>query len=117
MLRRRFTCRRPGCGGIRSGRSGRWRWRRCAWSCGVGAACWSGSGEPAAAASDRAGRGDPPRDPPVHPGPRRGLSVRELARELGLRSPASVVYHLANLEERGALVRDGRSWQSCRLTG
>ncbi|WP_063781206.1 LexA family protein [Streptomyces maremycinicus] len=45
------------------------------------------------------------------------LSVRELARELGLRSPASVAYHLANLEERGALVRDGRSWQSCRLTG
>ncbi|WP_328765621.1 helix-turn-helix domain-containing protein [Streptomyces sp. NBC_00267] len=44
------------------------------------------------------------------------LSVRELARELGLRSPASVAYHLANLEERGALTRDGRSWQSCRLT-
>ncbi|WP_331740632.1 hypothetical protein OG613_46790 (plasmid) [Streptomyces sp. NBC_00015] len=43
--------------------------------------------------------------------------MRELARELGLRSPASVAYHLANLEERGALVRDGRSWQSCRLTG
>ncbi|WP_405624903.1 helix-turn-helix domain-containing protein [Streptomyces sp. NBC_00016] len=43
------------------------------------------------------------------------LSVRELARELGLRSPASVVYHLANLEERGTLVRDGRSWQTCRL--
>ncbi|MFD9394878.1 hypothetical protein ACFWBB_30360 [Streptomyces sp. NPDC060000] len=42
------------------------------------------------------------------------LSVRELARELGLRSPAPVAYHL---EERGALVRDGRSWQSCRLTG
>ncbi|WP_327188254.1 hypothetical protein [Streptomyces sp. NBC_01334] len=41
------------------------------------------------------------------------LSVREL----GLRSPASVAYHLANLEDRGALVRDGRSWQSCRLTG
>ncbi|MEU9273061.1 helix-turn-helix domain-containing protein [Streptomyces sp. NPDC048251] len=45
------------------------------------------------------------------------LSVRELARELGLRSPASVAYHLANLEECGALVRDGRGWQSCRLTG
>ncbi|MFJ9026677.1 hypothetical protein ACIRPU_43095 [Streptomyces sp. NPDC102259] len=43
--------------------------------------------------------------------------MRELARELGLRSPASVVYHRANLEERGALVRDGRRWQSCRLTG
>ncbi|MEV5899923.1 hypothetical protein [Streptomyces sp. NPDC052127] len=45
------------------------------------------------------------------------LSVREMARELGLRSPASVPYHLANLEERGALVRDGRNWQTCRLTG
>ncbi|WP_331739816.1 helix-turn-helix domain-containing protein (plasmid) [Streptomyces sp. NBC_00015] len=45
------------------------------------------------------------------------LSVRELAREIGLRSPASVVSHLANLEERGALVRDGRSWQTCHLTG
>ncbi|KQX73163.1 hypothetical protein ASD48_39650 [Streptomyces sp. Root1310] len=45
------------------------------------------------------------------------LSVGQLARELGLRSPASVAYHRANLEERGALVRDGRSWQSCRLTG
>ncbi|WP_405764582.1 hypothetical protein OHU34_03360 [Streptomyces sp. NBC_00080] len=45
------------------------------------------------------------------------LSVRQLAREHGLRSPASVAYHLVNLEERGALVRDGRSWQTCRLTG
>ncbi|MEU9314196.1 helix-turn-helix domain-containing protein [Streptomyces sp. NPDC048256] len=45
------------------------------------------------------------------------LSVRELARELGLRSPASVAHHLANLEERGALARDGRSWQTCRLVG
>ncbi|MGW6928335.1 LexA family protein [Streptomyces sp. NPDC054950] len=44
------------------------------------------------------------------------LSVRELAREIGLCSQASVAYHLANLEERGALVRDGRSWQTCRLT-
>ncbi|MEU9272717.1 hypothetical protein AB0E04_46130 [Streptomyces sp. NPDC048251] len=43
--------------------------------------------------------------------------MRELAREIGLRSPASVVYHLANLEERGALVRDGRSWRTCHLTG
>ncbi|MFH0180663.1 hypothetical protein, partial [Streptomyces cacaoi] len=45
------------------------------------------------------------------------LSVRQMAREIGLRSPASVAYHLANLEERGALVRDGRSCQTCRLTG
>ncbi|QJT06565.1 hypothetical protein G9272_01350 [Streptomyces asoensis] len=45
------------------------------------------------------------------------LSVRQMAREIGLRSPASVAYHLANLEERGALVRDGRSWKTCRLTG
>ncbi|MEU9272744.1 hypothetical protein AB0E04_46270 [Streptomyces sp. NPDC048251] len=45
------------------------------------------------------------------------LSVRQLARETGLRSPASVAYHLANLEKRGALLRDGRSWQTCRLIG
>ncbi|MEV6406062.1 hypothetical protein AB0M58_24355 [Streptomyces bobili] len=44
------------------------------------------------------------------------MSVRELAREVGMRSTASVAYHLANLEKRGALVRDGRSWQTCRLT-
>ncbi|MEV6406627.1 hypothetical protein AB0M58_27435 [Streptomyces bobili] len=44
------------------------------------------------------------------------LSVRELAREVGMRSTASVAYHLANLEQRGVLVRDGRSWQTCRLT-
>jgi SOS-response transcriptional repressor LexA len=44
------------------------------------------------------------------------LSVRELAREIGMRSTASVAYHLANLQERGALVRDGHSWQTCRLT-
>ncbi|MFG3266408.1 LexA family protein [Streptomyces bobili] len=44
------------------------------------------------------------------------MSVRELAREIGVRSTASVAYHLANLEKRGALVRDGCSWQTCRLT-
>jgi SOS-response transcriptional repressor LexA len=44
------------------------------------------------------------------------LSVRELAAALGLRSPASVVYHLQNLERSGALVRDGRIWNTCRLT-
>ncbi|MDQ0596253.1 SOS-response transcriptional repressor LexA [Streptomyces canus] len=44
------------------------------------------------------------------------LSVRELGAALGLRSPASVVYHLRNLERSGALVRDGRNWNTCRLT-
>jgi SOS-response transcriptional repressor LexA len=44
------------------------------------------------------------------------LSVRELGAALGLRSPASVVYHLRNLERSGALVRDGRNWSTCRLT-
>ncbi|MER5200967.1 LexA family protein [Streptomyces sp. NPDC002755] len=43
------------------------------------------------------------------------LSVRELAREVGMSSPASVVYHLKNLEARGALMRDGRGWRTCRL--
>ncbi|MDR6981269.1 hypothetical protein J2X68_008012 [Streptomyces sp. 3330] len=33
-----------------------------------------------------------------------------------MNSPASVVYHLRNLEERGALVRDGRDWRTCRLS-
>lgn len=41
--------------------------------------------------------------------------MRELAREVGMTSPASVVYHLRNLETRGALVRDGRGWRTCRL--
>jgi hypothetical protein len=43
------------------------------------------------------------------------LSVRELGAVLGLRSPASVVYHLKNLERGGALVRDGRNGNTCRL--
>lgn len=43
------------------------------------------------------------------------LSVRELGAVLGLRSPASVVYHLRNLERGGALVRDGRNGNTCRL--
>ena len=42
-------------------------------------------------------------------------SVRELGADVGLRSTASVVYHLKNLEKRGALVRDGWSWRTCRL--
>nr|WP_206327723.1 hypothetical protein [Streptomyces sp. S3(2020)] len=44
-----------------------------------------------------------------------GLSVRELGAAVGLSSTASVVYHLKNLELRGALVRDGRGWRTCRL--
>lgn len=44
-----------------------------------------------------------------------GPSVRQLADDIGLSSTASVAYHLGNLEERGALVRDGRGWRTCRL--
>ncbi|MEU6423608.1 hypothetical protein [Streptomyces spiralis] len=44
-----------------------------------------------------------------------GPSVRQLAHAVGMRSPASVVYHLAHLERSGALVRDGRGWSTCRL--
>ncbi|MFF4276907.1 hypothetical protein [Streptomyces sp. NPDC001536] len=44
------------------------------------------------------------------------LSVRELGAALGLRSPASGVYHLQNLIRSGALVRDGRNWNTCRLS-
>jgi repressor LexA len=44
------------------------------------------------------------------------LSVRELGAALGLRSPASVVYRLRSLECSGALVRDGRNGDTCRLT-
>jgi SOS-response transcriptional repressor LexA len=36
------------------------------------------------------------------------MSLREPAREIGMRSTASVACHLANLEERGALMRNGR---------
>ncbi|MFJ8026048.1 hypothetical protein [Streptomyces sp. NPDC096311] len=36
-----------------------------------------------------------------------GLTVREVGRLVGLRSPDSVVYHLCNLEERGALAVTG----------
>ncbi|MGV9350221.1 hypothetical protein ACWDSD_36740, partial [Streptomyces spiralis] len=32
-----------------------------------------------------------------------------------MRSTSSVVYHLAHLERSGALIRDGRSWNTCRL--
>ncbi|MDQ0604849.1 SOS-response transcriptional repressor LexA [Streptomyces canus] len=44
------------------------------------------------------------------------LSVRELGAALGLRSPASVVYHLQSLERSGARVRDGGNGNTCRLT-
>ncbi|MEU9438849.1 hypothetical protein [Streptomyces sp. NPDC048252] len=77
---------------------------------------WSGSGDPAAAASDSA-RGEAPRAVRLSIRDRgEALSVRKVARGLGLRSPASVTYRLVNLQERGALVRDCRSWQTCRLT-
>ncbi|WP_405631576.1 hypothetical protein [Streptomyces sp. NBC_00016] len=36
------------------------------------------------------------------------LSVRQPAREIGMNSPASVIYHLRNLEERGAPDRRNR---------
>ncbi|MFE4424349.1 hypothetical protein [Streptomyces sp. NPDC056817] len=49
-------------------------------------------------------------------GPRRwieergeGPSVRQLAKAIGMRSTASVTYHLANLERSGALIREGVS--------
>ncbi|KOV70680.1 hypothetical protein ADL00_08595 [Streptomyces sp. AS58] len=45
------------------------------------------------------------------------LWVRELGAALGMRSTASVVFHLRNLESRGVLVRDGRGWRACRLLG
>ncbi|MEV5083022.1 hypothetical protein AB0K74_30805 [Streptomyces sp. NPDC056159] len=44
-----------------------------------------------------------------------GPSVRRLAHAVGMSSTASVAYHLANLERSGALIRDGRGWNTCRL--
>ncbi|MFJ6564752.1 hypothetical protein ACIQMV_33865 [Streptomyces sp. NPDC091412] len=44
-----------------------------------------------------------------------GPSVRQLAQAIGMGSTASVAYHLANLERSGALIRDGRGWNTCRL--
>ncbi|MFF4830192.1 hypothetical protein ACFY20_46790 [Streptomyces sp. NPDC001312] len=41
--------------------------------------------------------------------------MRQLAKAIGMRSTASVAYHLANLERSGALIRDGRGWNTCRL--
>ncbi|MFI1293686.1 hypothetical protein ACH4VM_35520, partial [Streptomyces sp. NPDC020792] len=45
----------------------------------------------------------------------KGPSVRRFAHAVGMRSTASVACHLANLERSGALVRDGRGWNTCRL--
>ncbi|MEV5012854.1 MULTISPECIES: hypothetical protein [unclassified Streptomyces] len=44
-----------------------------------------------------------------------GPSMRQLAHAVGMRSTASAAYHLANLERSGALIRDGRGWNTCRL--
>ena len=45
-----------------------------------------------------------------------GSFVRQIADAVGMKSTSSVAYHLENLEgERGALVRDGRGWRTCRL--
>ncbi|MFD7879260.1 LexA family protein [Streptomyces sp. NPDC059766] len=44
------------------------------------------------------------------------LSVREPGAALGLSSTSTVVYHLQNLEQRGALPRDCPGWRTCRLT-
>jgi SOS-response transcriptional repressor LexA len=45
-----------------------------------------------------------------------GPSVRQIAEDVGFSSTSSVAYHLGNLErQRGALVRDGCGWRTCRL--
>lgn len=44
-----------------------------------------------------------------------GLTMSEIGAAVGLRSKGTVAYHLRNLEERGALARDGYGWRSCRL--
>lgn len=44
-----------------------------------------------------------------------GPTISEIGQAVGLRSKGSVAYHLRNLEERGVLIRDGRSWRTCRL--
>ncbi|MGX5187852.1 LexA family protein [Streptomyces avermitilis] len=43
------------------------------------------------------------------------FTILEIGQAVGLGSKGSVAYHLRNLEERGALIRDGRSWRTCRL--
>ncbi|WP_078917745.1 hypothetical protein [Streptomyces sp. NRRL S-813] len=53
--------------------------------------------------------------PAVDPERGEGPSVRQLAHAVGMRSPASVACHLAHLERSGALIRDGRGWNTCRL--
>ena len=43
-------------------------------------------------------------------------SVRQIAAGVGFSSTPSVAYHLGNLDkQRGAQVRDGRGWRTCRL--
>ncbi|WP_413755086.1 LexA family protein [Streptomyces sp. MMBL 11-3] len=44
-----------------------------------------------------------------------GLTVAQIGAAVGLASKSSVAYHLRHLEERGALVRDGYGWRTCRL--
>ncbi|MGW3815345.1 LexA family protein [Streptomyces sp. NPDC005046] len=44
-----------------------------------------------------------------------GPTMPETGAAVGLRSKGSVAYHLRNLEERGVLLRDGRSRRTCRL--
>jgi len=44
-----------------------------------------------------------------------GPTIQQIGDAVGL-TRSSVAYHLGNLEkERGALVRDGRGWRTCRL--
>ncbi|MGW2900056.1 LexA family protein [Streptomyces sp. NPDC001212] len=45
----------------------------------------------------------------------KGPSARRFAHAVGMRSTASVAHHLADLERSGALVRDGRGWNTCSL--
>ncbi|WP_308434843.1 LexA family protein [Streptomyces fructofermentans] len=45
-----------------------------------------------------------------------GPTMTEIGAAVGLRSKGTVAYHLRNLEVRGALVRDGSGWRTCRLT-
>ncbi|MGX1545940.1 hypothetical protein [Streptomyces adustus] len=41
--------------------------------------------------------------------------MRELGAAPGLSSPSTVLYHLQNVEQRGALTRDGPGRRTCRL--
>lgn len=44
-----------------------------------------------------------------------GPTIRQIGASVGLSSTSSVVYQLAQLEERGLISRTGRDWSSCRL--